>query len=458
MDSQTLASLPPQYLAAMLRDPKLAMGLEMSKEGGDTSPVKHPLEALARAVKGVAGGYISGKQQDSYQAQGTEYNKAMANAIKSMSTGGIDAGIAASADNPMLSDFAKDLVTNKAKSDYEVNKLMAIENMKANLDPTKMRQRQAMQNIYGNQSLNNSYQGLPLPSQPTPASSGMTAGVNLPPLPSGALNQNMPMTDKVPMPPNPNQAMGAMVDAQGQPSTSFPAQNIQPSIQQPQSAPQQQPLDYTYNRDYLSMYPESKPQEGMVWQRGGDGNPVQVPDPNFNSDAKKKLDTVLRDTLASFKKLDERGGITNTDKGALENLFISATSGKMGDDYIGRTVADPQSIARMMGSENQSIRDDITGKREIIKMAVMKATGMSAKQLDSNVELQSFLKSLASPETSYQTNTGIIQGLSKQYGAGGLNNQPQQQGQVNVISPNGESGTIDASELQQALQNGWRQQ
>lgn len=132
MDNQTLASLPPQYLAAILRDPRLAMASKMQEEGSDTSPVQSPWQGLARMVKGGLGAYTAGKAYQGYGQQGAEYNKKLAGLLKS---GSLDQMIAAAGNDPELASTGLDLAKEKAKSDYELNRMMGLEMFKNNLDP-----------------------------------------------------------------------------------------------------------------------------------------------------------------------------------------------------------------------------------------------------------------------------------------------------------------------------------
>lgn len=81
LDAATLASLPPQVLAAYLRDPQLAMSTDFITKGTDTSPVKSPWEGLARAVKAGIGGYMAGQLRQDYSDQAGKIAGERSNAI-----------------------------------------------------------------------------------------------------------------------------------------------------------------------------------------------------------------------------------------------------------------------------------------------------------------------------------------------------------------------------------------
>ena len=125
----------------------------------------------------------------------------------------------------------------------------------------------------------------------------------------------------------------------------------------------------------------------------------------------------LRD---AYNRLDEGGGITNTDKGALENFVASASSSAPG-----------QMVGKMLGTKNQSARNEIEMTRPALLAALMKATGMSAKQMDSNAELKLWMKTATDPTLDIQANRAALSKIEQKYLRG---SQPQQQGGAQVIS------------------------
>jgi len=85
MDAATLSMLPPNVLAAYLRDPRQQLFSQMVEQGTDTSPVQSPWQGLARMVKAGVGAWQGGKLQDQYnkqaQDQADERRSAMAVAL-----------------------------------------------------------------------------------------------------------------------------------------------------------------------------------------------------------------------------------------------------------------------------------------------------------------------------------------------------------------------------------------
>ena len=116
----------------------------------------------------------------------------------------------------------------------------------------------------------------------------------------------------------------------------------------------------------------------------------------------------LGDTLSTAKTLindlAKMGGITSTSKGPLANLITSAQTGTIG-----------QELGRKFGTEAQAKRDELKSIRLQLLNAVKEATGMSAQQLNSNVELQTYLNSLGSEGMTKEANEAILENLSRRY-------------------------------------------
>lgn len=116
----------------------------------------------------------------------------------------------------------------------------------------------------------------------------------------------------------------------------------------------------------------------------------------------------LGDTLSTAKTLindlAKMGGITSTSKGPLANLITSAQTGTIG-----------QAVGRAVGTKEQAKRDELKSIRLQLLNAVKEATGMSAQQLNSNVELQTYLNSLGSEGMTKEANEAILENLSRRY-------------------------------------------
>ena len=116
----------------------------------------------------------------------------------------------------------------------------------------------------------------------------------------------------------------------------------------------------------------------------------------------------LGDTISTaetlVKDLAKMGGITSTSKGPLANLVTSLQTGTVG-----------QMGGRVFGTKEQAKRDELKSIRLQLLNAVKEATGMSAQQLNSNVELKTYLDSLGSEGMTKEANMAILDNLSRRY-------------------------------------------
>ena len=124
-------------------------------------------------------------------------------------------------------------------------------------------------------------------------------------------------------------------------------------------------------------------------------------------EGQKTVQTLVASLADQYKGLLQEGGITSTAQGAMSN--IGARSGASGAG---------QYVAGFIGTKAQELRDSIAQTRPLIINAIKDSTGMSAQQLNSNVELQNFLKAATDPTLSIEANLKALNNLSKLYGLG----------------------------------------
>lgn len=139
------------------------------------------------------------------------------------------------------------------------------------------------------------------------------------------------------------------------------------------------------------------------------------------NEGKKNFEGVLKDMNTLLDELDKEGGIVNTNKNSIMNTgrYLANTEG--GSALFGLIpVPGGQDVGRAFGTKEQTIRDKLDAKKKLLSRVIMQATGMSAKQMDSNTELKMFLNSLGNPSSSYQSNKDILKTLSGMYGLGTL--------------------------------------
>lgn len=145
---------------------------------------------------------------------------------------------------------------------------------------------------------------------------------------------------------------------------------------------------------------ESKPSEKQLAQE--------------ESVAKSKQDA--SETIAqlrdSYGQLKAGGGITSTANGALDNMKAAASASSIG-----------QTVGGMLGTKNQSQRNTIAQMRPLLMTQVMRAMGITAKQLDSNAELKLWLSAATDPTMDHETNMRALDNLENLIG-GGSKKQP----------------------------------
>ena len=169
---------------------------------------------------------------------------------------------------------------------------------------------------------------------------------------------------------------------------------------------------------------DNKPPSG--YRQTADGNLEAIPggpaDVKAHA-AQSKLDAgrqTVNDLVMGLRdhydQLDKQGGITNPDKGAMTNLTAGIGSSGPG-----------QAVGRLFGTQTQSIRNTIAQQRPLLLNAIKEATGMSAKQMDSNAEMKMYLAAATDPTLDVKANRAALDMLDKLYGLSGQTSaQPAQ--------------------------------
>jgi len=123
---------------------------------------------------------------------------------------------------------------------------------------------------------------------------------------------------------------------------------------------------------------------------------------------RQTVDTLATGLKAQYDILKESGGITSKNENAISNIPAYLASSGAG-----------QTAGKMFGTANQSARNTIAQSRPLLLQAIAKATGMSSKQMDSNTELQMYLKAATDPSLDYESNVYALEQLQNLYGIGG---------------------------------------
>jgi hypothetical protein len=122
---------------------------------------------------------------------------------------------------------------------------------------------------------------------------------------------------------------------------------------------------------------------------------------------RQTVDTLATGLKSQYDILKESGGITSKNESAISNIPAYLASSGAG-----------QTAGKMFGTANQSARNTIAQSRPLLLQAIAKATGMSSKQMDSNTELQMYLKAATDPKLSYEANVTALRNLDKTFGLG----------------------------------------
>jgi hypothetical protein len=145
---------------------------------------------------------------------------------------------------------------------------------------------------------------------------------------------------------------------------------------------------------------------------------------------KTQLADDLENLRASFRTLDQLRAIPSTERGALSN--IAAATAATGPGQV---------AGRFFSTEAQVEREIINSARTRLVNSIKNATGMSAQQLNSNVELQTMLKSISDPGQPIQAALRIIDDIENAYVKGaGMPKKPSSQAPAAAPAAGGATG------------------
>jgi hypothetical protein len=141
---------------------------------------------------------------------------------------------------------------------------------------------------------------------------------------------------------------------------------------------------------------------------------------------KTQLADDLDNLRASFTRLDEMRAIPSTARNPLSNIASATAATGIG-----------QTAGRFVGTEAQVEREVINSARTRLVNSIKNATGMSAQQLNSNVELQTMLKSISDPGQPIEAALRIIDDIDNAYvkGAGMSKKKSPAAGGKSSIAP-----------------------
>jgi hypothetical protein len=137
------------------------------------------------------------------------------------------------------------------------------------------------------------------------------------------------------------------------------------------------------------------------------------------STAKAALDNTFEGIMQSYVDLQQKGAIRDVEKGPIENLSAYVQTSPVGREF-----------GKAVGSPAESLRETIEALQPSITQAIMSQPGMSARSMDSQRELEFFMKSITTPSADVWANYTTLHALDKRFGSGQLMNKMLQQGRI----------------------------
>jgi hypothetical protein len=120
---------------------------------------------------------------------------------------------------------------------------------------------------------------------------------------------------------------------------------------------------------------------------------------------KGQVSSAVQDVRDYYEELKNKNAAISTQQSGLENAINRTRSSGVGQ-FLGKT----------FGTEEQSIRNKINNQKPALINAIRQATGMSAKAMDSNVELQFYLQQATDPSLDIESNLSALDSIEKKYG------------------------------------------
>ena len=123
---------------------------------------------------------------------------------------------------------------------------------------------------------------------------------------------------------------------------------------------------------------------------------------NKREEGQQQASDILDTLETAYNDLDRMKAVPSQRRSAITNAL----------SYVAGTGVG-QVAGRVVGSEAQTQRDIIQSSRNQLLNAVKNATGMSAQQLNSNVEFRSWLEALSDPTRSIEANRAILSNIRR---------------------------------------------
>jgi hypothetical protein len=116
----------------------------------------------------------------------------------------------------------------------------------------------------------------------------------------------------------------------------------------------------------------------------------------------EQLGTIITDMRGNFNKLSAAGAIVDETKPATDNILTSL-----------RTTGVGQAVGKMAGTPEQGLRKQIDSAKPQLLLKLMSASGASARSLDSDNELKTWLGTVGDTQSSLQANLAMLDRIEK---------------------------------------------
>jgi hypothetical protein len=142
---------------------------------------------------------------------------------------------------------------------------------------------------------------------------------------------------------------------------------------------------------------------------------------------KGQVTEILTDLYGGYKELETLGADVSTDRSGVRNVWERAAGSGAG-----------QLVAGALGTKAQAVRDRINQNRPLLLAAIKQATGLSATQMNSNVELQFYIQAATDVTKERWANRAALAQLDKLYGLGsGVTSDPEDIAKLEAMKPAG---------------------
>ena len=121
---------------------------------------------------------------------------------------------------------------------------------------------------------------------------------------------------------------------------------------------------------------------------------------------RKQVSTLINKVRAAYEQLDKAEAIPSETRGGFANAMDYFASSSLGRE-----------AQKMVGTKTSKYLSEIINSRKLLATAIKNATGMSAQEMNSNVELQLTLDALTDPTQGIEAARTTLATLEELYGA-----------------------------------------